>query len=171
MHKFWIELKGKWVEKLPGVLWAYRTTKRIPTGETLFSLANRTKAIIPIDFSMSTLFVEGVDQDKNDVQLCLILDQSEEKRQQAQIHIATYQQQIRTAHHKVKVHKSQVGDLVLKHVIQTTRQKDQGKLGPLHHFRSGRQRVRHSGCSRRENPRAIELFLFETILCVESCNI
>ena len=52
------------------------------------------------------------------------------QRQQAQIHIAAYQQQIRTAHHKVKVQKSQVGDSVLKHMIQTTRQKDQGKIGP-----------------------------------------
>ena len=34
--------KGKWVEKLPGVLWAYRTTKSIPISETPFSLAYGT---------------------------------------------------------------------------------------------------------------------------------
>jgi len=79
VHKFWIELKGKWVEKLPGVLWAYRTTKRIPTGETPFSLAYGTEAIIPVNISMPTLCMEEVGQDKNDVQLCLILDQSKEK--------------------------------------------------------------------------------------------
>ena len=28
--------KGKWVEKLIGVLWAYQTIKRIPTGESVF---------------------------------------------------------------------------------------------------------------------------------------
>ena len=31
--------KCKWVEKLPRVLWAYRTTKYVPTGEMTFSLA------------------------------------------------------------------------------------------------------------------------------------
>ena len=31
--------KGKWVEKLPSVLWAYRTTPGRPTGNTLFALA------------------------------------------------------------------------------------------------------------------------------------
>ena len=59
-----------------------------------------------------------------------MLDHLEERRQQAQIRIATYQQQIRAAHFKkVKVREFQVGDLVLKRGIQTTRQKDQVKFG------------------------------------------
>ena len=47
--------KGKWVEKLPGVLWAYRTTKRIPTREIPFSLAYGAEAIIPTEVYMPTL--------------------------------------------------------------------------------------------------------------------
>ncbi|KAI5325335.1 hypothetical protein L3X38_034409 [Prunus dulcis] len=39
--------EGKWVDELPGVLWAYRTTKRRSTGETPFSLAFGIEAIIP----------------------------------------------------------------------------------------------------------------------------
>ncbi|CAL9012001.1 unnamed protein product [Prunus brigantina] len=39
--------EGKWVDELPGVLWAYRPTKRRSTGETPFSLAYGTEAIIP----------------------------------------------------------------------------------------------------------------------------
>jgi len=50
------------------------------------------EAIIPIDISMPTIRVEGVDRDQNDAHLRLILDQSEEKREQAQIHITTYQE-------------------------------------------------------------------------------
>ena len=43
----------------------------------------------------------------------------------------TYQQQIPAAHYKkVKSREFQVGDLVLKRVIQTTWQKDQRKLRP-----------------------------------------
>ena len=33
------QAKGKWVEELPGVLWAYRTTLGRPTGNTPFVLA------------------------------------------------------------------------------------------------------------------------------------
>jgi len=54
------KVKGKWVKKLPGVLWAYRTTKRILIGEIPFLLAYGTEAIIPADISMPTLQVEGV---------------------------------------------------------------------------------------------------------------
>jgi len=92
--------KGKGAKKLSGVLWAYRTTKRIPTGETLFLVAYGTEAIIPVNISMPTLWVEGVVPGQNDAMLHLMLDHSEERRQQAQICIAKYQQQIRAAHHK-----------------------------------------------------------------------
>ena len=34
--------KGLWVDELPSVLWAYRTTAKTYTGETPFSLANDT---------------------------------------------------------------------------------------------------------------------------------
>jgi len=52
--------------ELLGVLWAYKTTKRVPTGEIPFSLAYGTEAIIPVNVSMPTLHVEGVDRDQND---------------------------------------------------------------------------------------------------------
>ena len=32
--------KGKWVDELPGVLWAYRTTSQKLTGESSFALTN-----------------------------------------------------------------------------------------------------------------------------------
>ena len=55
--------KGKWVEKLHGVFWAYMTTKRVMTGETPFLLAYRTEVIILVDISMLTLRAERVVQD------------------------------------------------------------------------------------------------------------
>uniref|UniRef100_A0A2N9F0N5 Integrase catalytic domain-containing protein n=1 Tax=Fagus sylvatica TaxID=28930 RepID=A0A2N9F0N5_FAGSY len=39
--------KGLWVEELPSILWAYRTTVRVPTGETPFKLTFGTEAVIP----------------------------------------------------------------------------------------------------------------------------
>jgi len=110
------------VEKLLGILWAYRTTKRIPTDEISFSLAYGAEAIIPVDVSMPTFRTEGVEWDQNAAQLRLAQDQSEERRQQAQICTTTYQQQIRASHYKkVKPREFQVGDLVLKRVIQRRR--------------------------------------------------
>ena len=38
-------IKGKWVEYLPEVLWAYRTTRKSATQETQFALAFGTEAV------------------------------------------------------------------------------------------------------------------------------
>ena len=39
--------KGAWPDELPNVLWAYRTTARIPTRETPFWVTYGTEAVIP----------------------------------------------------------------------------------------------------------------------------
>ena len=43
------DLKGKWVEYLPEVLWAYRTTHKSATQETPFALAFGTEAVALIE--------------------------------------------------------------------------------------------------------------------------
>ena len=43
------DLKGKWVEYLPEVLWAYRTTCRSATQETPFTLAFGIEAVDPVE--------------------------------------------------------------------------------------------------------------------------
>ncbi|KAI5317798.1 hypothetical protein L3X38_037505 [Prunus dulcis] len=50
--------EGKWVDELPGVLWAYRTTKRRSTGETPFSLAYEAEAIIPPHITVPSISLE-----------------------------------------------------------------------------------------------------------------
>ena len=47
--------KGKWVEELLGVLWAYRTTSQKPTVISLFALTYGIEAIIPIEIRMPTV--------------------------------------------------------------------------------------------------------------------
>ena len=49
------QAKGKWVEELLDVLWAYRTTTGQPTGNTPFALAYDMDAIIPIEISLPTI--------------------------------------------------------------------------------------------------------------------
>ena len=59
------DLKEKWVNKLPEVLWAYRTTIRTPTRETLFSLSYGYKAMVPVEIRMSSLRRKNYNQDEN----------------------------------------------------------------------------------------------------------
>jgi len=61
MSKSLNRAKGKWAEKLPGMLWTCKITKRVPTGEMPFSLAYGTEANISVDISMPTFRVEAVD--------------------------------------------------------------------------------------------------------------
>ena len=42
-------MKEKWVEKLPHVLWTYRTTPRRSIGETPFSMTYGAKVVIPLE--------------------------------------------------------------------------------------------------------------------------
>ena len=50
--------KGKWVDELPGVLWAYRTTVGRPTGISPFALTYGREAIIPTKIGMPTLLTD-----------------------------------------------------------------------------------------------------------------
>ena len=46
------DLKGKWVEYLPEVLWAYRTTRKSATQETPFALAFGTEAVTSVEIGL-----------------------------------------------------------------------------------------------------------------------
>lgn len=47
------ELKRKWLDKLPNVLWSYMTTPRRATGETPFNLCLRVDAMNPLEIKIS----------------------------------------------------------------------------------------------------------------------
>ena len=47
-------LKGKWVEYLPEVLWAYKTTRKSTTQETPFALAFGTEAVAPVEVGLKS---------------------------------------------------------------------------------------------------------------------
>ena len=47
--------KGKWVDELPGVLWAYRTTAPRSTGISPFTITYEMEAIIPTEIGMPTI--------------------------------------------------------------------------------------------------------------------
>ena len=61
------DLKRRWVDKLPKVIWAYRTTTRTPTAETSFSFSYGYEAKVPIEIGMSSLRKENYDPDQNNL--------------------------------------------------------------------------------------------------------
>ena len=49
------EVKGKWVDELPHVLWAYHTTPRRLTRETPFPMTYGSEAVIPLKTGILTM--------------------------------------------------------------------------------------------------------------------
>ena len=58
--------KGIWLEELPSVLWAYRTTARTPTGETPFRLTYGNEAVIPAEIGLTSYRIDNHVEGRND---------------------------------------------------------------------------------------------------------
>ncbi|XP_074327166.1 uncharacterized protein LOC141665082 [Apium graveolens] len=56
---------GRWVEELPWVLWAYRTTLMSFTGETPFRLAYGTEASVPVEVGLESYRTEVYNMETN----------------------------------------------------------------------------------------------------------
>ncbi|GAU44271.1 hypothetical protein TSUD_133170 [Trifolium subterraneum] len=109
------DAKKQWVEELPHVLWAYRTTPHSTTGETPFRLAYGTEAVIPVEIGEPSRRTEApLDEEMNDEAMREELDLVEEIRTAA-------------ARHETKVIKRdfEVGSLVLR---RNTKDSHEGKL-------------------------------------------
>ncbi|KAJ9550407.1 hypothetical protein OSB04_014452 [Centaurea solstitialis] len=119
--------KGKWVEELPSVLWANRTTPRASTGQTPYSLVYGCEAVLPIEAQIPTARSRTYDQ--NVINLSYDLDALEEIREKALRTMAAQKGIVeRHFNKKVKAKIFQVGDYVLRHVFQNTQEPNAGKL-------------------------------------------
>ncbi|XP_050233413.1 uncharacterized protein LOC126681900 [Mercurialis annua] len=83
------EFDRQWLEELPKVIWAYRTTPRAGTGDTPFSLTYGCEAMIHVEIGMPTLRVQFFDEAKNEEEQKLCLDMLEERREQEALRIET----------------------------------------------------------------------------------
>nr|XP_009600939.1 uncharacterized protein LOC104096289 [Nicotiana tomentosiformis] len=88
------ESKDRWPEVLPGVLWAYRTTTKISTGETPFSLIYGTEALIPVEIGEPSTRFEHTNEVSNEEELRTNLDLTEVRREVALIRMAVQKQRI-----------------------------------------------------------------------------
>lgn len=121
--------KGKWIEELPGVLWAYRTIPGRPTGNTPFALAYEIDVVIPTEIGMPIARTTVQGQRNEDMELARHLDWADETREAASFRMAAYQQKA-TAYYNRKVRPCtfKEGTLVLRKVFENTVEKGVGKL-------------------------------------------
>ncbi|XP_075671271.1 uncharacterized protein LOC142640831 [Castanea sativa] len=125
------DAKGKWVEKLPHVLWTYWTTPRRSTRETQFSMTYGVKVVIPLETGFPTLRTSLFTPDSNDNLLGKSLDLVEEQRENVMVQLAYYQQKLKQGYDfGVKLRTLAPRDLVLRKVVGTAKNLAWGKLGP-----------------------------------------
>ena len=125
------DLKGKWVEYLPEVLWAYKTTRKSATQETPFTLAFATEAVAPVEVRLKSPRIELASVEHNDEALRLNLDLLDEKLEQVLKRTEDYQRKTaRYYNQKVKPISYKPGDLVLKKLLPSRKNPTHGKLGP-----------------------------------------
>ena len=123
--------KGIWLEELPSVLWAYRTTTRTPTGETPFRLTYRNEAVFPAEIGLTSYRVDNHDEGKNDEVIRLQFDLVDEVRATVEQRLALYQDRMAKQYNsRVRRRDFKVRDLVLRKVMGATRDPTQRKLGP-----------------------------------------
>ena len=124
-------LKGKWVEYLPKVLWAYRTTRKSATQETPFALAFGTEVVAPVEIRLKSPRIELASLEHNEEALSLNLDLLDEKRDQVLKRTEDYQRKTtRYYDQKVKPRSYKPGNLVLKKLLLVRKDPTHGKLGP-----------------------------------------
>ena len=70
--------------------WAYRTTTRVPTGETPFRLTFGTKAIIPVEVSLTSYRVKTYKDQKNQQEFNNNLDLIDKVREEAMKQMAKH---------------------------------------------------------------------------------
>ncbi|GJS68411.1 reverse transcriptase domain-containing protein [Tanacetum coccineum] len=122
--------KGRWVEELSHVLWAHRTTIKVSTGDTPFSLVYGTEAVIPAEIGMPTIRTAEVNIATNDDERRIDLDILEERREQAAIREEKAKLQMKGYYDaKVRGVSFRPGDFVYR-ANDASHAEDTGKLGP-----------------------------------------
>ena len=159
------DAKGAWLEELPNVLWAYRTTARTPTGETPFRLTYGTEAVIPVEVGVTSIKRGTFNKGINDDELRLNLDCLDEVRDNASSKMTKYQKKMAEYYNKrVKLRRLDIEDLVLRKTTTTTKNPTQGKLGPtwegpyrvIHYSRQGSYHLETMDGQRLPRPWNIE---------------
>ncbi|XP_071687542.1 uncharacterized protein [Rutidosis leptorrhynchoides] len=118
-----------WIDELPNVLWAHRTTPKGATNETPFSLVYGSEAVILAKINLPTMHILSFDESSNSKELRENLNLVKERREMAPIKEAINKQRIASYYNKrVQPLSFQLDDLVWQK-NEARRAEDTGKLG------------------------------------------
>ncbi|XP_071688284.1 uncharacterized protein [Rutidosis leptorrhynchoides] len=102
-----------WIDELPKVLWAHRTTPKGVTNETPFSLVYGSEAVILAEINVPTMRIASFGETSNSEELRGNLNLVEERRERATIKETINKQRIASYYNKrVKPLSFQLDDLV-----------------------------------------------------------
>ncbi|CAN1274128.1 Transposon Tf2-6 polyprotein [Linum perenne] len=121
------DAKGKWVDELPNILWAHRTSYKTATDETPYTLVYGTEAVLPVEVNFPSLRIQHFNHDHNDTGLHHNLDLIEERREDAAIRLVAEKEQLaRRYNAHLRPHQLEEGDWVVRKVFRPIPQ--HGKL-------------------------------------------
>ena len=92
------DVKGRWVEELPHVLWTYRITPRRSIRETPFSMTYGAEVVISLEIGFPTLRTSSFNSNSNNELLeksLKSLDFIEERRENVMVQLAYYQHKLK----------------------------------------------------------------------------
>nr|GEW07747.1 reverse transcriptase domain-containing protein [Tanacetum cinerariifolium] len=120
-----------WVDELPQVPWAHRTTLKSKNGETPVSLVYSSEAVVPIEISIETRRIQDFNPRQNEKRRREDLDIFEERREMDSIKEVHYKQKLEGYYNK-RVHPStfKQGTYVLW-LNNASKAEFQGKIGPI----------------------------------------
>ncbi|GJR17246.1 reverse transcriptase domain-containing protein [Tanacetum coccineum] len=119
-----------WVDELPQVLWAHRTSLKRSNGESTFSLKYGTEAVLLIEISIPTKRTRKVDPAQNKKDLRINLEVLEEIREITAIGEAAYKKKLEQYYNKkVRPSTYKPGDYVLR-LNSASKVEYTGKMGP-----------------------------------------
>ena len=122
------DMKSKWLDELPGTLWALRTIEKEATGHTPFNLVYGSEAVLPVEIGTESLRVVAFSAD-NEQNQKEALDFLDKIRNETRQRMAVYKQRIsRQYNRRVNARPLQVGDLVLRNAAAVQKDKINGKL-------------------------------------------
>ncbi|KAJ0557995.1 putative nucleotidyltransferase, Ribonuclease H [Helianthus annuus] len=119
-----------WVDELPSILWAHRTSPKTSNGETPFSLVYGSEAVIPAEMGLPSPRMLAIEKLDNNRERRIDLDLLEERRENAAINEAKYKSKLEQYYNaRVRVCTFTPGDYVLRDNEASNAERP-GKLAP-----------------------------------------
>ncbi|GJR28755.1 reverse transcriptase domain-containing protein [Tanacetum coccineum] len=119
-----------WVDELPQVLWAHRTSPKRSNGESPFSLTYGTEAVLLIEISIPTKRTKKVDLTQNEKDLRINLEVLEERRETAAIREATYKKKLKKYYNKKAMPSTYKPEDYVLRLNSASKVEYTGKMGP-----------------------------------------